>query len=341
MKNRNRILLAAATALLAGPVLAQQSEIERTERARQAEIRQQQVEVEQRMREAEQRLAEAAQQIAELSARQLPRVAEIEKRVKIDGRPRLGITIDSDAQGPADGVSIVGVSPGGAADDAGLRAGDTITAINGESLKSASIGEANGKLLDFMAGVQEGDVLKIDYMRKGKAGNVELAPQIMSGHAYAFGGPGYHFSVPLAPSAPDGSVPNFEKWMWVSGGRGFGDMELVSLTERLGRYFGTDKGLLVVRAPNNEKFKLEDGDVIQRIDGREPTSVSHAMRILGSYQGGEKFEIEIMRDKKRQKVSVDMPDNRQSRMEGPLMPSPASAPAPVPAAPAPRPVDRT
>ncbi|HWM29002.1 MAG TPA: hypothetical protein VNQ14_11130, partial [Woeseiaceae bacterium] len=30
------------------------------------------------------------------------------------------------------------------------------------------------------------------------------------------------------------------------------------------------------------------------------------------YQGGETLEIEIMRDRKRQTVSVEMPDNRQS-----------------------------
>jgi S1-C subfamily serine protease len=127
--------------------------------------------------------------------------------------------------------------------------------------------------------------------------------------------------------------------MWVSAGSGFGDMELVSLTERLGSYFGTDKGLLVVRAPDNEGFKLEDGDVIQRIDGREPTSDSHAMRILGSYQAGEKIEIDIMRDKKKQKLEVDMPDNRQSRLSGYREKLVAPAPEPAPAAPTPD--DRT
>jgi S1-C subfamily serine protease len=89
-------------------------------------------------------------------------------------------------------------------------------------------------------------------------------------------------------------------------------MEMVSLTEDLGRYFGTDKGLLIVRAPEDESLKLRDGDVIRTIDGREPASVTHAMRILGSYQSGETLEIEIMRDKKRLTVSVEMPDNRQS-----------------------------
>lgn len=310
MSSSGKSLLALATILLAVPTLAQQPEAQADAERRQAEIRQEQAEIEQRMREAEQRLAEAAQQIAELSARQLPQVAEFNRKIHIEQRPRLGVTIGNDEPGPVPGVQIRGVSPGGAADDAGLRAGDTITAVNGESMTADSAAQADRKLLDFMAGVEEGDVLKVDYLRDGKAGNVEVSPR-MGGTTFSFGSPGFGFATPAVPMVP--AAPNAESWVWFSRGGGFGDMELVTLTEKLGKYFGTDKGLLVVRAPENESFKLEDGDVIQRIDGREPTSVSHAMRILGSYQTGEKFDIEIMRDRKRQTINVEMPDNRQSR----------------------------
>lgn len=316
MHNARKLIVALAASLLAGPTLAQQADAEADVEQRHAELSLEQAEIEQRMREAEQRLAEAAQQIAELSARQLPRVAEFTKKIHVDSRPRLGITIGDDEPGPAPGVQVMGVSPGGAADDAGLRAGDTITAINGESMTAESASEANKKLLDFMSGVEEGDVLKVDYLRNGKAGNVEVTPQAGSAHTFSFGDQHFGFAAPVPPM--EQMMPGVETWMWVSRGSGFGDMELVSLTERLGKYFGTDKGLLVVRAPENENFKLEDGDVIQRIDGREPTSVSHAMRILGSYQTGEKFDIEIMRDKKRQTINVEMPDNRQSQ-NGPVI----------------------
>ena len=77
--------------------------------------------------------------------------------------------------------------------------------------------------------------------------------------------------------------------------RPLGDMELATLTPRLGSYFGSDKGVLVVRAPAEGALKLEDGDVILAIDGREPTSGSHATRILGSYQPGEKVTLRVMR----------------------------------------------
>ncbi|MDZ7643213.1 MAG: PDZ domain-containing protein [Woeseiaceae bacterium] len=106
-------------------------------------------------------------------------------------------------------------------------------------------------------------------------------------------------------------APGFAFWR---SGNGWGDLEMVGLTEDLGRYFGTDKGLLVVRAPDDEDLKLRDGDVIQSIDGREPNSVAHAVRILGSYQAGETMEIEIVRDQRRQTPSILIPDNRQSGM---------------------------
>ena len=75
-------------------------------------------------------------------------------------------------------------------------------------------------------------------------------------------------------------------------------MELATLTPRLGSYFGSDKGVLVVRAPADGALKLEDGDVILAIDGREPSSGSHATRILSSYQPGEKMTLRILRQHK-------------------------------------------
>lgn len=298
-------LLLISFALISAPGIAQQSERE-AERA----AEEQQLTVEVQMREAEERLAAAARQIAELSTSNLPAIVEIERRIHMEGRAVLGITIgSSDGDGPVEGVTVRGVSPGGAAEDAGLRSGDIITAVNDESLTAASDEEANAKLIEFMSGVEEGDVVDVEYLRDGKQASVEVRPNEMSPLAYAFRLGRGHFSPPGAPNAPG---LDFRKFTWFSDGSGWGHMEMVTLTERLGRYFGTDKGLLVVRAPEDENLKLQDGDVIQSIDGREPKSVSHAMRILGSYQSGEQLELRIMRDKRKQTLKIEMPDNRSS-----------------------------
>ena len=78
----------------------------------------------------------------------------------------------------------------------------------------------------------------------------------------------------------------------------------------------------------------KDGDVIVSIDGREPTSVRHALRILSSYQPGEALELNILRDKKKRTLNIEVPDNRQG-----MNWVPAPAPRPV-AAPKPRPAPR-
>ena len=307
-------------ALISAPGIAQQSARD-IERAAEREVgesaaRQQTIEVQ--MREAEERLAAAARQIAELSTSQLPAIVDVERRIYLEGRAVLGITIGSgDGDGPVEGVSVRGVSPGGAAADAGLRSGDIITAVNGESLTAASDKEANARLIEFMSGVEEGDVVDVEYLRNGKQASVEVRPNEMSPLAYAFRLGRGNYSLLRAPNAPGF---DFSKFIGFSDGSGWGHMEMVALTERLGRYFGTDKGLLVVRAPDDESLKLQDGDVIQSIDGREPTSVSHAMRILGSYQSGEQLELQIMRDQRKQTLKIEMPDNRSSSW---ILPRPA------------------
>ena len=302
------ILPAAALLLLAGQAVAQSDEKE--ERLRELEARE--VEVEERLRAAEARMAEAAREIAEITKERLPRMVEIEKRFAWASKPRLGVTIETvDEEGPVAGVKILGVSPGSAAAEAGLRPGDILTSINDDALSADSCKESNMRLLDFMKGVEEGDVLKVEYLRDGKVGSVEVEPQIASENAFVWAGePPVHVEVAPMPVAPE-VVERFNmKFGMPWAGTGLGDLELVELNEGLGRYFGTDKGLLVVKAPKSDAYELRDGDVIQSIDGREPKDVRHAMRILSSYQAGEKLKLGIMRDKKKVMIDVEIPSDR-------------------------------
>jgi C-terminal processing protease CtpA/Prc len=322
------LIPAVAALLLAGQAAAQSPEAE--DARREAEERKVQAELEKeetrrQMREAERQLEEAARRIAELSQQNLPRMVEVEKTVvELMSRPRLGVTVGgNEDMGPVEGVNILGVSPGSAADDAGLRAGDIITAVNGETMSASDGAEANRKLLDFMKGVEEGDKLSVEYLRDGNVGKVEAEPRIMGPQVYGWSGDGekFEFNVPPAPVAP-GAMHKYKFVSPLLGSR-WGDMELVELNAGLGRYFGTESGLLVVSAPKSEALKLQAGDVIQSIDGRQPTSVGHAMRILGSYQAGEKLELGIMRDKRARTLDITMPDDRTSRLAPPLPPLPA------------------
>lgn len=296
--------------------------------ARRAEMdrgRTEQHAVELRMREAEQRLAEAARQVADLSMAQLPRVERLERVIRASRGPMLGISIDADEDsGPVEGIELLGVSPGGAAEEAGLRAGDVITSVNGESLTADNSNSASSKLLDFMQGVETGDKIDVEYLRDGKSHSATLTPRPMGNNVFAFDFGGKDFVVPDVHVAPN--VRQFSNFVWHSDD-GFGAMELAPLSERLGSYFGTSEGLLVVSAPADDELQLEDGDVILNIDGRKPTSVAHAMRILGSYESGEELEIEIMRDKRKRTIKLTIPDNRRSWAAPSVAPLAPVAPA--------------
>ncbi|MDJ0711016.1 MAG: PDZ domain-containing protein [Woeseiaceae bacterium] len=308
MKMWKVILPVAAVLLLAGQAAAQTEDNERLQA-----IEAREVEVKERLRMAEERMAAAAREIAEISKERLPRMVEIEERFAMANKPRLGVTIETtDEPGPVEGVTILGVTPGSAAADVGLRSGDVLTSVNDEALSADSCKEANIRLLDFMKGVEEGDVLAVEYMRDGKVGSVEVEPRVVDSWAFVWQGDG-DLHVPRAPIAPE-VVERFKmQFAYPWHHTGLGDMELVELNEGLGRYFGTGKGLLVVSAPKSDAFDIRDGDVIQSIDGREPKDTRHAMRILGSYSSGEKLKLGIMRDKKKVTVDVEIPaDHRGS-----------------------------
>ena len=325
MKMWKVLLPAAAILLLAGQVAAQSEQ----ERLREVEARE--AEMERRMAEAERRMAEAAREIAEITRERLPQLADIERRFELSDKPRLGVTIDSDSgPGPVEGVKILGVTPGSAASDAGLRSGDVITAVNDESLSAESCDVANERLLDFMLGVEEGDVLNVEYLRDGKVGSVEVEPRIVESRFYAWAGPKTHeFRIPEVHVSPE-TVEQFKmQFAFPWAGSAWGELELIELNEGLGRYFGTDKGLLVVKAPESDAFELQDGDVIQSIDGREPKDARHAMRILSSYQAGEELKLGIMRDKKKRTLEIEVPaDYRGMSWKGAIKVKPARAPEP-------------
>jgi serine protease DegS len=124
--------------------------------------------------------------------------------------------------------------------------------------------------------------------------------------------------------------------MVMPGGRGFRALELVPLTPKLGQYFGTDKGLLVVKAPPaSAGGRLEEGDVILTIGGRTPENPRHAFRILGSYEPKEKVRVEVLRQRKRLALDMEMPE------AGPMSaPPPAGARPPAPPMPPPPPPAR-
>jgi S1-C subfamily serine protease len=257
-----------------------------------------------KLADARARLEEAAHEVAELSSQMSGPLVDHMTAIYGQWPPRAVLGVQLDERSGKEGARIQEVSPGGAAAEAGLHVGDVITEINGTDVK----GDRSARqVMKAMRSVEPDSKVKVRVTRDGKSQDFVVTAR----HGMTFLGM-HEPPMPPMPPLPPGIRDRGGVFgpMIIRGP--LGEMELVSLTAQLGRYFGTDKGVLVVRAPKD--FKLEDGDVILAIDGREPTSGSHATRILGSYQPGEKIAIKLMRQQKTVNVETTLPD-RGSRME--------------------------
>jgi S1-C subfamily serine protease len=251
--------------------------------------------IEKQIQQAQERLERAAHEVGELSMKL--NSGEWFDFQALDGSfpgSTLGINVRlGPAAGDIDGVQILSVSPGGPADAAGLKAKDIIVAFDGHPLQRG----ARRQFVSLARHAKAGQPLSLEYLRDGKTQKTDITPkQLMT-----FVTPG----LPGLSGLPDVAELNrvFIRRDW----SGLGSADLLELSPGLGRYFGTDKGLLVVHAPRDERLPLQDGDVILDIDGRVPGGASHALQILNSYQAGEKLKLHIMRQQKRMELPIELP----------------------------------
>jgi len=249
---------------------------------------------------AREQLAAAAREVARLSTEL---TAEVVPEVVMQwvgppaGRAVLGINIGAPGSEDATaGVEVLSVSPAGPADRAGLEAGDRIMRIDGVSLLAQGEGTPRERLLAHMREIEPGDTVVLEYRRGADEHRVEvvtesLGPRFVAGLPGMVGRPPI-FDVLFEPGA-------------------FASLELIRLTPDLGAYFGSERGLLIVRAPKDPSLSLKDGDVLLEIGGREPSNPAHAYRILGSYQAGEKLTLKVLRHGKTLVLDIEVPDVRR------------------------------
>jgi C-terminal processing protease CtpA/Prc len=341
--NAFRMQLLAASLVAAGlpalaaaatpPPAAGQAQAERAQ-APQQELAETRAQNEKRLAEARARLEKATQEVAELS-RQMGR--DFTLRFNTAGaapRSLLGVMIEPNEK--KDGAQVREVSPGGAAAEAGIRAGDIITSIAGQDLSKES--DPGRVLVERMGQIEPNLKVQVGVLREGRKLSFDVtprpapAPQVSGATGVGQEGPRIVQRIlqerlgdergrqgvaggPWAGVAGPGERSIDIRMLRDGGpddGTRFAGLEFASLSEKLGGYFGVKSGVLVVRAGANSPMKLQDGDVILDIDGREPSSAQHAARILRSYSPGEKLTLRVQRDRKAQNVAVTMPhDNRE------------------------------
>lgn len=273
-----------------------------------------------RLADAQRRLEDAAREVAELSGEAAGPGAfrQFEYFLPNPRRAMLGVNLGA-TEPNGGGVRIEGVSPGGPAAEAGVKAGDVIVAIGAKPVTTGR------ELVKAMEAIEPGEKVGLGLRRDGKA--MKLAVEARPLDRIFLEGPGAVPGIHALPFEVDAHWL-LDEW---------GDAEFITLTPGLGRYFGTDKGVLVARAPEDAALGLEDGDVIVAIGGREPQNGRHAMRILRSYQGGESVEFKILRDRRAQTLNARIPERETRDVLRHRMPPPPRAPkAPsIPEAPAP------
>jgi predicted metalloprotease with PDZ domain len=275
-----------------------------------------------------------------------------------DKRARLGIVM-SPEPGVA-GVRIAAVTPKGPAAKAGLRSGDHLVSIDGQQI-SAKGDAAVAQARELLGTLKMDQEVRLGYRRGGKAATATVAAgdaaRVMvysSGEDFEFHlgeefgkamelraieavqahpliHPGIEMEIARLATSPCESGDKDCRLPVLAQAFRWNGLNLASVDAKLGRYFGTDHGVLVLSG-GQDLDALEPGDVIQRIDGTEVSTPREAMLALRGQDAGDKLQVQVLRDRKARNVQVTVPEAPTMKW---FVPPPPPAPPAAPSPPAP------
>jgi membrane-associated protease RseP (regulator of RpoE activity) len=237
-------------------------------------------------------------------------------RIVMSRRARLGIKVNLQARDTDSlGAYVESVTPNGPAAKAGLRSGDVITKLDGKSVLAGGRAEQQGdqrqslpglRLIELAAKLEPADTVAVEFLRGRDRRTVSVVtedePDVFTMRLPPPGAPHDDMRMLVGDFPEMGPGDRFE----FLAGSPLGDLELAPLNPELGAYFGTTDGVLVIRAPKDGSVGLKVGDVVQAVDGRKPAGPSHLMRILRSYDRGETFKLDLLRNRKRETVTAHL-----------------------------------
>lgn len=312
-------------------------------------------------------LRQAAERVAELS-RKYHGADDAARRAMhgLSRKPVLGVLLGPDREA---GVRIAGVTPDSAAADAGLRSGDRLLAIDGKQILGSDgrLRVANARKL--LRKLDTDTPVALAYERAGRKATVKVTPRLGS-RALLYAGDGFSaedfdFDIDIDHDAIRASVdeamrevskemPRIRQEIMRLGDCGkdgnnsrngpcrfpvlaeafrWSGLNLAAVGPQLGRYFGTDRGVLVLSA-GDELAGLQPGDVVQKIDGKPVETPREAMALLRSQPADSRVRVDYLRDRKPATAQITVPEAVPFRI--PLPPAPPEPPAPPRAPDAPR-----
>ena len=319
---------------------------------------------------ARRQLSETSREIARVNrevARKRARAPSASFVVYQSDKPIIGVILGNESDV---GIVVLGVSPDGPSERAGIKQGDVIIAMDGRVLAAVDeTGNVRNGLRIIMEDIKATEAVIVSVVRGNETLDLTVIPEVrepLTWHSIS------RFpSVLVEPAAP-GKVVRIERivvpeidtvalteqiakmhididerriLMEVIGGElvdgeldfefeihelsemgnfalhdahiWFGmpmtrGLKLAELDAGLGEYFKTDRGVLVLKARDDNDLQLESGDVILQVGSTEVNSPAEFMRALRDYDSGQELNIEIKRDRKNKSLKTTMPEQRSS-----------------------------
>lgn len=316
--------------------------------------------LQQQMAALQTRMSDLASRMAALSVRMGDEANASALHYLADSkRGMLGMAVSPGAAG----LRVEAVTPGGPAERAGVKAGDVITAINGNA-----VGPHNGASADTLRQAQAGKPIALRVDRNGKTRELRVTPERLQATDWE----DIARQAELAANEATARVrsPEFQRQIqqsiddamksadvarmsaeaareaaiqaggrehaWIIGMSPWWGLNLAPLNPGLGHYFGTDRGVLVLSRSDKQFPGLEAGDVITAIGGKPVAQPEDVLRALRNAPADSRVRMALRRH--GQEVSLAMRVPPRWNFLPPPPPLPPMPPEPAkPAVPAPPP----